>query len=106
VTSAAPGRGRGIRGTATLMVAAAVAFGAMAGLGLVEASVVVIDAARAATAADAVALAAVDGGRDRAVLVADRSGAQIERLEIAGATATATVRVGRATAQARASAEP
>jgi hypothetical protein len=88
------------------MVAVVLAFGALAGLGVAEASVVVIHAARAATAADAVALAAVDGGRDRAVLVAERIGAQIERLEIAGATATATVRVGRATAQARASAEP
>jgi hypothetical protein len=88
------------------MVAAVLAFGAMAGLGMAEAAVVVVHAARAATAADAVALAAVDGGRERAVRVAAHTGAQIEQLEISGATATATVRIGRATAQARASAEP
>ena len=88
------------------MVAAVMSLGAVIGLGIAEASVVLVHAARAANAADAVALAAVDGGRDRAIAVAERVGAGVERLEIAGVTATATVRIGRASATARASAEP
>jgi len=100
------GRGRGSAGSATLMVAAAMSMTAVVGLVVAEATVVMVQSARADTAADAVALATIDGGRQRALAVAARYGAEVDRLEISGRTATVRVSVGRATAVARASAEP
>ncbi|WP_420452039.1 hypothetical protein [Ilumatobacter sp.] len=64
------------------------------------------DRARARTAADAAALAALGGGRPAAAETASANGATVvgyERdLRATGATVTLTVRIGAATATARA----
>ena len=66
----------------------------------------VVDAGRARTAADAAALAGVEGGRDAAARLAAEHGAAILSWSAAGppdaVTVTVTVRVGRARASASA----
>lgn len=67
-----------------------------------------IDRTRAQAVADAVALAAIDGGRDAAVRLADLNGGTVVSWS-AGPGAdevTVTVRVGDATATARATDAP
>jgi hypothetical protein len=64
----------------------------------------VVDAARARTAADAAALAAVDGGLPAASRLAARHEATIVTWGRQGTTVTLTVRVGDATATASATA--
>jgi hypothetical protein len=67
----------------------------------------VVDAGRARTAADAAALAGVEGGRDASAKMATLNGASLvswsSRPDGAGVTVTVTVRVGRASATAAAS---
>ena len=62
----------------------------------------VVDAGRARTAADAAALAAVEGGRPAASRLAARHGATVVGWHRRGATVTVTVRIGDATATASA----
>ncbi len=70
------------------------AFGAMAGQ--------VVDAARAQTAADAAALAAIEDGRPGAARLVARHGGSIVAWSQRGREITVTVRVGDAVATARA----
>jgi hypothetical protein len=81
---------------------------AAAGAALVVALVggVVVDRARARTAADAAALAGVTDGRDRAEQVARANGGEIRSYRAVGDVVEVTVRVGRAEATARASTGP
>lgn len=88
------------------MVAAVLSMGAVAALVVAEVAVVAVETARAQNAADAVALAMVDGGRAVAMAVAERHGALVEVVEVGGDTATVTVRFGRISATARASSAP
>ena len=62
----------------------------------------VVDRARAHAAADAVALAAIDGGRSAAEAVATRNHGTIVSYVERGGSVEVRVRVGRATALARA----
>ena len=65
-----------------------------------------IDRTRAQTAADAAALAAVDGGPAAARDLAARHGAVVVELSVAGDEVTVTVRLGEVTATARATDAP
>jgi hypothetical protein len=66
----------------------------------------VVDAGRARTAADAAALAGVEGGREASARVAAGNGAELlswsSNTEIDAVTVTVSVRVGRAVATAAA----
>lgn len=90
------------RGQAVPVVLAAVAVLAvfLTALGWFGRSVV--DAARARTAADAAALAGVAGGREQAARLATANGGVLVAFEWRGADVLVRVRVGRATAAARA----
>lgn len=79
---------------AAVAVVLALAFGTFAGD--------VVDAARARTAADAAALASVEGGPPAASRLAARNGATVVSWQRRGETVTVTVRVGDATATASA----
>jgi hypothetical protein len=67
----------------------------------------VVDAGRARTAADAAALAGVEGGPEASTKIASLNGASLvswsSQADGAGVTVTVTVRVGRASATAAAS---
>lgn len=82
---------------AVIVVAAilTIAFGSMAGD--------VIDAARAQTAADAAALASIEGGESGAAAIAGRHGGRLLSWSRSGAAVTVVVRIGDAIATARAS---
>lgn len=82
---------------AVIVVAAilTIAFGAMARD--------VIDAARAQTAADAAALASIEGGESGAAAIAGRHGGRLLSWSRSGASVTVVVQVGDAVATARAS---
>ena len=79
---------------AALAVVLTVAFGTFTGD--------VVDAARARTAADAAALASVEGGRPAAARLAGQHGATVVTWRREGTSVTVTVRVGDAVATARA----
>jgi len=64
------------------------------------------DAAQARTAADAAALAGVDGGRTAAASLAGANGGGLVSFSVVGDDVIVTVRVGRATATARATNGP
>jgi len=86
---------------AAIIVVAAVltiAFGSMAGD--------VLDAARAQTAADAAALASIEGGRAAAGDLAARHGATVVSWSRRGAVVEVAVQVGEAVAVARATGGP
>ena len=65
-----------------------------------------IDRTRAQTAADAAALAALDGGPSAATALAARHGAVVVELSVAGDAVTVTVRIGDVNATARATDAP
>jgi hypothetical protein len=95
------------QGQATPLVAALVVLVGIIALAVVQVGSGAVDAARAQTAADAAALAAAsapapDLGREAAAAVAHDDGATTVQLVWVGADALVTVRVGRATARARA----
>ncbi len=73
-------------------------------LGLVRVGSALDDSARARTAADAAALAGAIEGRNGALDMASRNGGELLRFELRAGTADVEVRVGDATARARASA--
>jgi hypothetical protein len=84
------------------LVAVIVLVAAGAALLLARSGAEVVDRARARTAADATALAGVEGDRPAAERVARADGATLERFVRVGARVEVTVRVGGARATARA----
>jgi hypothetical protein len=84
-----------------------VALAAVAMLAIAELGGDVVDAGRARTAADAAALAGVEGGREASARAAAGNGATVSawtrRADGDGVTVTVTVQVGRARATAAAS---
>ena len=95
------------RGQAVPLALVVVAVAILVTVALAELGGNVVDAGRARTAADAVALAGVEGGRQRSARVAEENGATLVSWSSApdgdGITVVVTVRVGRATATAAAS---
>jgi len=94
--------------SAVLVLVIAVALGASLLVALVDFGGVTQDRARAQTAADAAALASLDGGRGAAVDYASRHGAAVISWSAGPGEyeVTVVVRVGDATATARASNSP
>jgi hypothetical protein len=103
------GRGghRNDRGQAVILVVAVVAvlmvvsMTALAAMGITS-----LERTRAQTAADAAALASLDGGADAATDLAARHGGVVTHWSTTGPDVTVTVRIGRASATARASNAP
>jgi hypothetical protein len=94
------------RGQATPLALAIVAMAIVLVVSLGELGGHLVDAGRARTAADAAALAGVEGGRGASAAVASANGASLEawlqRPDGDGVLVTVTVRIGRATASASA----
>jgi len=100
-------RSRRDRGQAAILLLAVVAVLAVTmSVAVAAMGRTTIDRTRAQTAADAAALAAVQGGSTAAGDLAARHGAVIVELSVAGDTVTVTVRVGDVTATARATDAP
>ncbi len=95
------------RGQAVPLALIAVALAILATVALAELGGNVVDAGRARTAADAAALAGVEGGREASTQVAAENGATLvswsSRPDGDGVTITVKVRIGRAAATASAS---
>lgn len=89
-------------GQATPLMAVGLVLAALAALALVREGGVVIDAARARTAADAAALAGAADGPEAAAALARANGGEILAVEVTGSDAVVRVRVGEAVAEARA----
>ena len=89
-------------GQAVPLSAALVAVGAVLVLSMGSLAGDVVDAGRARSAADAAALAGVAGGRAAAAGLAARNGATLVSWSQDGADVVVTVRVGDASATARA----
>jgi hypothetical protein len=98
------------RGQATPLALAVIVLAVVAVVAIAELGGNVVDAGRARTAADAAALAGVEGGRDASARIAALNGATLTawtgRPDGAGVLVTVTVRVGRAMATASASNRP
>lgn len=90
------------RGQAVPLTAALVALAVVLVLGMGQLSGDVVDAGRARSAADAAALAGVHGGRVAATSLAARNGAVLTSWRQDGDEVLVTVRVGAASATARA----
>lgn len=95
------------RGQAVPLVLAVVALAVVVTVAVAELGGNVVDAGRARTAADAAALAGVEGGESAAQRLAAENGATLVSFASSGppdaVTVTVTVRVGRVTATAAAS---
>jgi hypothetical protein len=89
-------------GQAVPFTAALVAIAVVLVLGIGELAGDVVDDGRARSAADAAALAGVHGGRAAAATFVARNGATLVAWRRDGGDVVVTVRVGRATATARA----
>ena len=89
-----------------LLATLAVAFAGLVALATAELGVAMVQRQHAQTAADAAALAGVDGGRSEAARLATANGAQLEVFGRVGRTVTVTVRWGDASASASASDGP
>ena len=96
-------RWRGDDGQAVPLAAALVVVAALLVVGMGALGRDVGDAGRARSAADAAALAGVVGGRPAAAAIAAANGGALVAWQGDGAAVEVTVRVGRATATARAS---
>lgn len=96
-----PGRGDDGEAVLTALAGAGLALALAVALGDLAGDV--IDAARARTAADAAALAGVDGGRAGSDRLASANDAEVVAWSQVGDDVTVTVRVGDASATARAS---
>jgi hypothetical protein len=95
------------RGSAlVLVVLVAVAFTIAAGAGLTALSRDLIDVSRARSAADAAALASVEGGQAAAIELATANGATLVSWAQVGSDVVVEVRVGEAVARARATNVP
>ncbi|MGA9278319.1 pilus assembly protein TadG-related protein [Ilumatobacter sp.] len=98
---------RGDRGQAAILVITMVAVLAVVfSLAVATMGRTSIDRTRAQTAADAAALAALDGGANAAADLASRHGAVVVGLSRSGSEVTVTVRLGDVSATARASDAP
>jgi len=95
-------RGSGDRGQALPLVVAVVVMAAVAVLALGRLAVGAVDAARARTAADAAALAGATDGQAAAAAAANDNGGVLVRFAATGDDVLVEVRVGQATARARA----
>jgi hypothetical protein len=95
-------RGSGDRGQAVPLVIALVVVAAVAVVALGRLAAGAVDAARARTAADAAALAGAVEGRDAAATVAGANDGVLISFVTSGDAVVVEVRVGRATARARA----
>jgi hypothetical protein len=95
------------RGQAVPLVLIGVALAIVATVALAELGANVVDAARARTAADAAALAGVEGGREASLRMAVENGATLlswsSRPDGDGFTVTVKVQIGDAAATAAAS---
>jgi hypothetical protein len=95
------------RGQAVPLALVAVALAIVATVALAELGGNIVDAGRARTAADAAALAGVEGGREASMRVADENGATLvswsKRPDGDGVEVTVKVRIGSASASASAS---
>lgn len=89
-----------------LLATLAVAFVGLVALATAELGVAMVQRQHAQTAADAAALAGVDGGRTEAARLATANGGQLEVFGRVGWTVTVTVRWGDASARASASDGP
>lgn len=89
-------------GQAVPLIAALAVIAGVLVLGLAALGADVVDAGRARSAADAAALAGVHGGRAAADALAGRNGATLTTWRRVGDDVVVTVRVGDATATARA----
>src|SRR5262245_4250399 len=96
------GRWRGDAGQAVPLVAVLVAIAALLVVGIGALAGDVDDVARARSAADAAALAGATGGRAAAVGLAAANGGFVVAWQGDGSDVVVTVRIGRATATARA----
>ena len=95
------------RGSAlVLVVLVALAFTVAAGAGLAALSRDLIDVSRARSAADAAALASVEGGQAAAIELATANGATLVSWAQVGSDVVVEVRVGDAVARARATNVP
>lgn len=83
------------------LAAAVIVLAALVTMALGSMAGTVIDAARAQTAADAAALASIEGGRPSATAIAGRHGGVVLAWSRHGAVVTVSVRVGEAIAVAR-----
>lgn len=90
------------RGAATVLTAATAVLAAMVALAVVHGGQRIIEGARARTAADAAALAGVEGGRAEAERLAVANGGRLDRYTVSGGDVLVSVRVGDRTATARA----
>lgn len=97
-----PRRAAGDGGQAVPLVVAVVVVAAMAVVAFGQLAVGAVDAARARTAADAAALAGARDGQVAAAAAATANGGELVRFVTAGDDVLVDVRVGRATARARA----
>lgn len=89
-----------------LVVALVVCAAAVALAVVAEVTVATVHAARARSAADAAALAGVDGGEPAARRLATANGADLVRFARDGADVVVTIRVGRVHGHARATSGP
>jgi len=85
-----------------VLVAAGLVLAAAVVLAVVAAGGLVVDGARARTAADAAALAGAADGREAAVEVAQANGGRLVAFRAEGPAVTVTVALGRARVTARA----
>lgn len=99
-------RGRGERGQAVPLVAALGAVAAALAVATADLAGDMIDAARARSAADAAALAGVEGGQGASYRLAAANGAILISWSRRGRTVTVVVRVDDATATAAATGGP
>jgi uncharacterized membrane protein len=97
---------RSDRGQSVLLVLVVVVLVALLAVGFVQAADVVLDRQRAQTAADAAALAGLQGGRSAAAQLAAANGAVLVSFAREGATVTVVVSVDEVRARARASNGP
>ena len=95
-------RGSGDRGQAVPLVIAVVVVAAVGVVAMGRLAEGAVDAARARTAADAAALAGATDGRSAAAAVASDNGGVLVGFASTGDDVLVEVRVGRATARARA----
>ena len=89
-------------GQVSPLIALVVVATAVVALLVAELGTAVTDRAQARTAADAAALAGVNGGRAAAAVIAAADNGSLERFVAADGATEVTVRVGRARATARA----
>ena len=101
-----PGFRTGDRGHAVLLVAVTIVFAGLFCIGAASLGSAMLHRQQAQAAADAAALAGVEGGRVAAERLASRNGAALVIFRRDGARVTVSVRLGGATAVASASNGP